>query len=715
MYDETKKALILLTVGWLALASTATGEDVARRMPADTLSYVGWEHPATKDDPHWRFLNTSIEALQAFLRAADDADAEALSPILEFVRVLPRTSGGIGILDAGYTARGPTIELLGVINGLPDPRRWEALFVPGAPATQFGQLQLRQRTLPEGSELFLGVHEDRLVFAIGEQAAQALARGFTDQGARLVDDAEFAFARGRVAKMGGSRKFCAYVSGKQLARLVNQAVDADSDVAVDSDTLSDALGYGAVRSLYWQHGGGPRGSTGGMFVHLEQGASQGLLRLMRQRPLDRELLKCVPRDATWAQAGTLDYAGLWEELLRVVGQVAPDSQAGLMTAGPMTKQFLGFSIPDEFLPALGDQWLLFDAPQHGGIILTGMVVVLEPRDAQALDGMITRLGETLAGLAVHAEMRLQQKAIRHGEHTIHYWLGGGLPIPVAPAWVRVGDRMAFGLTPQTLAAALPRLAEPERAGSLLDRPDVLAALERDRERVVGLRFVNAKVGERLLYPLSLLAHTAAVSFSGAEGVDFGALPPFPEVLAASRDLVSVSRNVPDGYTMEYSGSGLATNLAVLGGEGLLVPAASGVAILLPALARARETARRTVSAVNLRSIGMAAHIYANEHNDRLPKDLQTLVDRQMITPETLRSPRDPSGNAVSYRWVVRGRPGGSRLPDLDPANDILAYETPISHAGTNVLFVDGHVQWVEPDEWERLAKRLPKDDPEWRE
>ncbi len=55
-------------------------------------------------------------------------------------------------------------------------------------------------------------------------------------------------------------------------------------------------------------------------------------------------------------------------------------------------------------------------------------------------------------------------------------------------------------------------------------------------------------------------------------------------------------------------------------ELLIVIAVIGIlaAILLPALARARETGRRKSCMANLNQMGMAMHMYADEHNQFLP-------------------------------------------------------------------------------------------------
>ena len=43
-----------------------------------------------------------------------------------------------------------------------------------------------------------------------------------------------------------------------------------------------------------------------------------------------------------------------------------------------------------------------------------------------------------------------------------------------------------------------------------------------------------------------------------------------------------------------------------------------IAILLPALARARELAKRAVCAAHLRGLGQSMYVYANEHGERFP-------------------------------------------------------------------------------------------------
>lgn len=76
----------------------------------------------------------------------------------------------------------------------------------------------------------------------------------------------------------------------------------------------------------------------------------------------------------------------------------------------------------------------------------------------------------------------------------------------------------------------------------------------------------------------------------------------------------------------------------------IVVTAVAAAVLLPALARARSNARRTVCATNLKTIGMTYAIYAADYNDELPPtgkgagDLQWLCDQTQSTSDVLAAP-----------------------------------------------------------------------------
>jgi beta-lactamase regulating signal transducer with metallopeptidase domain len=114
---------------------------------------------------------------------------------------------------------------------------------------------------------------------------------------------------------------------------------------------------------------------------------------------------------------------------------------------------------------------------------------------------------------------------------------------------------------------------------------------------------------------------------------------------------------------------------------------------------------------NLSALGKACLLYANDHEDKLPPDLQTLVKEMNLSPNVLESKRQPKDfHGPSYVYV----PGQS--VEMYPGN-IVAYENPeFSADGVSVLHLDSHVEFVKPEDfrrelretYERLGKPMPE-------
>jgi prepilin-type processing-associated H-X9-DG protein len=144
-----------------------------------------------------------------------------------------------------------------------------------------------------------------------------------------------------------------------------------------------------------------------------------------------------------------------------------------------------------------------------------------------------------------------------------------------------------------------------------------------------------------------------------------------------------------------------------------------IAVLLPSLSRTRGHSPRVRCASNLRQIGQGVEMYANEHRWAFPPDFATLLltedltsdvficlatgdeRAQGATTQAVAANLTAAAGHVSYVYTGQG------LTLNSPPNAVVAYEPLSNHRdGMNVLFVDGHIQWLNPKQGARLVAEL---------
>jgi type II secretory pathway pseudopilin PulG len=168
-----------------------------------------------------------------------------------------------------------------------------------------------------------------------------------------------------------------------------------------------------------------------------------------------------------------------------------------------------------------------------------------------------------------------------------------------------------------------------------------------------------------------------------------------------------------------------------------------IGLLLPALTKAREQARRTACLANLRSLGQAMINYANQHRDRLPNTnppnttadydstnyvLMALNRDYVRAPGVFHCPSDTdsapqaivtaeydveNSARTSYEfysiwWIPENGPKLSRLKDAPLAWDLNVEPSAIrvggqNHgpSGGNVLHADGSAAWQDAKQWDK--------------
>lgn len=131
-----------------------------------------------------------------------------------------------------------------------------------------------------------------------------------------------------------------------------------------------------------------------------------------------------------------------------------------------------------------------------------------------------------------------------------------------------------------------------------------------------------------------------------------------------------------------------------------------IGILLPALGKARQSARQLKSSTHVRQIGIALQSYAMVNKDWMPESadgLDRLVASGILAPEMLITPHAPDSSTTSYIYIPPSKPI-SNYPS--PERFVIAYENPLLVRGSvNILFLDGH---VEPVSASQLNQMLAK-------
>jgi competence protein ComGC len=126
-------------------------------------------------------------------------------------------------------------------------------------------------------------------------------------------------------------------------------------------------------------------------------------------------------------------------------------------------------------------------------------------------------------------------------------------------------------------------------------------------------------------------------------------------------------------------------------------------LLLPCLCAARERARRTGCASNLKQIGYGVHLYSSDNDERFPENLPVLNREDYLKDHKVyicvsarrkpvrysRRRGDPlTEDHMSYCYV-------SGVQPTDPPEYVVAFDEEWNHEGDglNVLFTGGNVQW----------------------
>ncbi len=422
-----------------------------------------------------------------------------------------------------------------------------------------------------------------------------------------------------------------------------------------------------------------------LILHHYPGKNQGFLwSAFGKAPHALAGLDYLPESTALASFFDLDVPLVWKAIAEQV------QQAGIPEADKFLTQF-----PSQIEKQTGIKWdqLLASLGGEMGVVLTldenrdvsiptpGGVTIKLPEPALAL--MVKVNDETLFN-------RLDQ-LISQNPRVTKTDKGGlkmrsmtlPMPFPVRPTVAQGGGYLFLSST-ERLVEDLLAVKSGKAKG--LKSTDEFKKLSKGIP-LQGNRFdfVGARLGHTLHYVITSVLSMQAESGRANPGAEA-----LQRWLGDDLELFSftVASNLKEGWYV--SGNGSQHPAAAFLGPSLVGPAIlAGTA--LPALARAKNRAQTVNCVNNLKQIGLAARLYANEHGDVLPKDFLTMKD-ELSSPNILVCPGDNSktraadwasftGANTSYEIVSPGARG-------DEVQKV--YARCLVHS--NVCLVDGSVQ-----------------------
>lgn len=142
-------------------------------------------------------------------------------------------------------------------------------------------------------------------------------------------------------------------------------------------------------------------------------------------------------------------------------------------------------------------------------------------------------------------------------------------------------------------------------------------------------------------------------------------------------------------------------------------------VLIPSGLGSRQMAPRVQCASNMRQIGQAIAMYANDHNGQFPDDLKTVLEIEDVTSAVLVCPESndqpavgPTTQAITAALLQPGHVSyiylGKGLTTQTVTNDtVILYEPLANHGskGMNVMFGDFHVEWLIAADAEAILKQ----------
>jgi len=281
---------------------------------------------------------------------------------------------------------------------------------------------------------------------------------------------------------------------------------------------------------------------------------------------------------------------------------------------------------------------------------------------------------------------------------------------VMPTWTIVDNHVVIGSNTALCSKAVRQIALAKTGGNSLRATDGFKkAAARLPNNLICFSYTNSKLQFNQMM-VSLQQFWPMITMvAGQQGIKL----PFmlPSLGHIVKDMGPSSRYSwfdGEGFRCCYEGPGIEPSLGAVAGAGI------GAAVLMPALAKARDQAKQALSLSNLHQLAICLKMWSDDHKGKLPKSLEEMKP-YYHDDKLLESPRKPKDfDGPSYVYILHETPNIKKA-----AYYIVVYENPeFCTDKIGVLFLDYSVRAMRQEEFlealEETYKFLGKEMPEIR-